>query len=70
MKHAEADRLTVHLEETENSLVIRMTNNGKPPKEPVKESGGLLSLRRKAEEAGGEMTVESAPAFRLTLRIP
>ncbi len=70
VKHAEADRLTVHLEETENSLVIRITNNGKPPKEPVKESGGLLSLRRKAEEAGGEMTVESAPAFRLTIRIP
>ena len=70
VKHAEADRLTVHLEETENSLVIRITNNGKPPKEQVKESGGLLSLRRKAEEAGGEMTVESAPAFRLTIRIP
>ena len=70
VKHAEADRLTVHLEETENSLVIRITNNGRPPKEPVKESGGLLSLRRKAEEAGGEMTVESAPAFRLTIRIP
>ncbi|MBR3099496.1 MAG: hypothetical protein IKH18_07985 [Clostridia bacterium] len=70
VKHAEADRLTVRLEETGESLVIRIANNGRPPKEMVTESGGLLSLRRKTEEAGGEMAVESVPAFRLTIRIP
>ncbi len=47
---------------------ITITNNGKPPKSPIAESGGLLSLRRGVEEAGGQMIVQSLPAFSLTLR--
>ncbi len=63
VKHAHGDRLNVTL--SENEIVI--TNNGKPPKGEIAESGGLLSLRRSVEEAGGTMTVQSRPEFRLTL---
>ena len=70
VKHAEGDRLTVELTREGGALDVRITNNGRPPKGPVAESGGLLSLRRAAEEAGAAMTVQSEPAFALMLRFP
>ena len=70
VKHAEGDRLDIRLDENEGNLLIRISNNGKPPKGPVTESGGLLSLRRSVEEAKGSMAVESTPAFALILRLP
>lgn len=65
VKHAGGDRLNVTLSENE----IDITNNGKPPKGEISESGGLLSLRRSAEEAGGTMTVQSQPEFKLTIQL-
>ena len=70
VKHAEGDRLLLLPQENEKEWIIRITNNGRPPEKPVTESGGLLSLRRHTEAAGGAMTVESAPAFALVLRLP
>lgn len=70
VKHAEGDRLTAELSERESGFLAVITNSGKPPKGAVAESGGLLSLRRKIEAAGGTMRVESDPAFVLTLQIP
>ncbi len=66
VKHAEGDRLGI----TVSGDTVRITNNGKPPKSPVTESGGLLALRRSVEEAGGSMSVESSPAFILEIRFP
>ena len=67
VKHAEGDRIEVILSGRSESkdLLITIRNNGRPPKGPIAESGGLLSLRRSAEAAGARMTVESQPAFAL-----
>ena len=70
VKHAEGDRLMLRTEENEKEWIVRIANNGRPPKGPIRESGGLLSLRRHTEAAGGSMTVESSPAFALVLRLP
>lgn len=70
VKHAEGDCLTVRTEERGAKLVVTITNNGRPPKKPIVESGGLLSLRHKTEESGGSMTVSSTPVFMLTLEFP
>ena len=70
VKHAEGDSLTAELSGSESGFLAVITNNGKPPKAEIAESGGLLSLRRKIEAAGGAMRVESDPAFVLTLQIP
>ena len=64
VKHAKGDRLMVTISDKE----IVITNNGKPPKGEIAESGGLLSLRRSVEEAGGTMTVKSQPEFMLTIQ--
>ena len=70
VKHAEGNRLVLRPEKNKKEWRIRITNNGRPPKGPVSESGGLLSLRRHTEAAGGTMTVESSPAFALVLQLP
>lgn len=63
VKHAKGDRLMV----TTSDKEIVITNNGKPPKGEIAESGGLLSLRLSVEEAGGTMTVQSQPEFELSM---
>ena len=69
VKHAEGDVLDVILSERSEmkAFFITITNNGRPPERPVSESGGLLALRRSVEAAGGRMTVQSLPRFKLEL---
>ena len=65
VKHAEGDTVSVDISDDE----IALTNNGRAPKRKITESGGLLSLRRNIEDAGGEMVLESEPRFRLVMKI-
>ena len=65
VKHAEGDRIMIDISDT--GIVI--TNNGRPPKGTIAESGGLLSLRRKIEAMGGTMLIESDPAFALHIQL-
>ena len=81
VKHAEGDRIEVVLGESDprqpeqraaksKDIFLTITNNGKPPKGEIAESGGLLSLRRSVETAGGRMRVQSLPRFKLELTLP
>ncbi len=69
-KHAEGDTMTVTVTEEGGETCFRVSNNGKPPKGNVQESGGLLSLRHSVEAAGGRMEVQSQPTFQLTIYLP
>ena len=64
VKHAGGDTVTVDITD---GTIITITNNGVPPKGGISESGGLLSLRREVEAAGGRMNIESDPIFLLTI---
>lgn len=66
VKHAEGDTVNIDIS-NDSKTVIVITNNGKPPKGAVTESGGLLSLRKSVEEEGGSMRIESDGAFRLIM---
>ena len=68
IKHAEGDLVTVDIKEDGSSTVITITNNGKPPKGAITESGGLLSLRRNVEAIGGAMETGAESGFILKLR--
>ena len=70
VRHAGGNRLTAVLTEQESQMTAVFTNNGRPPASPVKETGGLAMLRTHIEQAGGSMTIESEPVFRLTVTIP
>lgn len=68
--HAGGDRLAAVFSSTDSAAHIRITNNGTPPQKEIVEGGGLLSLRRRAEKAGGIMTVQSLPRFELCVTVP
>lgn len=70
VKHADGDEVYVKIQEKDAVLNIQLTNNGKPPSQIVKETGGLSNLRKIIETAGGTMKIESEPHFVLELELP
>ena len=70
-RHAGGDRITLVLSgEQPKTLTLTVSNNGRPPEGPITETGGLAVLRKTVEAAGGTMSVQSEPAFLLTITIP
>jgi signal transduction histidine kinase len=56
-RHAEARACLVEVEVDSEWLLLQVTDNGRGVSEEVRESG-LRNLRRRAEQLGGEMTLE------------
>ena len=69
-RHAGGDRLTVRIMQNESGMTAEFSNNGAPPNGPIRETGGLASLRGAVESAGGIMTVKGEPRFLLTVSLP
>ncbi|MGM9605056.1 MAG: PAS domain-containing protein [Faecousia sp.] len=69
-RHARGSEMTVHLTQTRDADIAVITNNGQPPESEITEGGGLSGLRRRVEAAGGTMTAQWKPAFRLTVSLP
>lgn len=67
VRHAGARRLSVCFTETDTHTQVCFRNDGPAPAEPITEGGGLGSLRRKVETAGGTMTIATRPEFALTI---
>jgi PAS domain-containing protein len=70
VRYAEATELYVAFSEMEAEASVTVSNNGKIPKGEVVEGGGLSTLRRRIERAGGRMTVQSFPEFKLSVTVP
>ena len=70
VRYAEATELYAVFSETESEATVTVTNNGKVPERRIVEGGGLSTLRRRVERAGGAMTVQSFPEFKLTVTVP
>ena len=70
VRHAHGTRLEISSEATKIGWKIRYINDGDVPTGPIVEGSGLSSLRAQVEAAGGEMVVEHAPRFALTLILP
>ena len=70
IRHAGGKTVWVVITERSGLTTAIFTNDGRPPEGPIKEGGGLSSLRRSVENAGGEMSVFEAPRFTLVLNLP
>ena len=70
VRYADASELYAEFTETESVSTVTVTNNGKQPESEIVEGGGLSTLRRRVERAGGTMTVQSHPKFKLTVAVP
>ena len=70
VRYASASELYADFTETESDAAVSVTNNGKAPDSEIVEGGGLSTLRRRVERAGGTMAVQSRPRFELTVTVP
>ena len=70
VRYAEATELYADFSETATEAAVTVSNNGKIPEGEISEGGGLSTLRRRVERAGGRMSVQSQPSFKLTVSIP
>ena len=70
VRYAGADELYVCFSEDSDFATVAVTNNGKLPEADITEGGGLSTLRRRVERAGGTMLVQSMPCFKLTVTVP
>lgn len=70
VRHAGATELYADSEHRSQAWHLCITNNGAPPRAEIKEGGGLSSLRRRIEKAGGTVTVHSLPVFVLEVTLP
>ncbi|MBR0085545.1 MAG: hypothetical protein IJL97_03240, partial [Lachnospiraceae bacterium] len=67
VKHADAKHLFVDIGKNEGRNTVRISNDGKAPEGPAKETGGLYSLRHIAEAAGCSMKISWDGKFELTI---
>lgn len=70
VRHADAKALHIRLTETDTDYQITFRNDGKIPENAITEGGGLGSLRRKVETAGGIMQIDCQPEYSLTITMP
>lgn len=70
VRYAKATELYADFYETQTLAGVTVTNNGIAPAGPIREGGGLSTLRRRIERAGGTMNVQSQPCFKLTVMLP
>ena len=69
VRHASARTLCIRFSETNTHYQVDFQNDGKLPEGPITLGGGLGSLHRKVEHAGGTMDIVSRPAYSLTITI-
>ncbi len=65
VRHGFASRITIRLES--NKLII--TDNGRGASGEIKEGGGLSGMRRRLEQMGGKLTVNSLPEFKVVAEL-
>lgn len=70
LRHAHGRTLRLRLEESPALLRASFTNDGLQPEGPVREQGGLRTLRSLTEGAGGRMSVSVDPEYVITLELP
>lgn len=69
VRHGNASTIFIDVYETDDYYNISFRNNGQQPDLPIKEGGGLGSLRKKVERLCGEMSVLTQPEFLLVIKI-
>jgi hypothetical protein len=69
VRHGEADEVDVKLLYDENVLNVEISDNGKAVNDEIVEGGGLGTLRKKIENAGGKMQIICDQGVKLLLAL-
>ena len=69
-RHAPGTRATFALGWTEDALTVTASTSGRTVRDRPGGGHGLIGMRERVEAVGGWMTVQTGPAFAVTLRLP
>lgn len=70
VRHGDGDRVMIRIQENQMFYHLEYTNNGIAPEESIKEGGGLMGLRKRVEDIGGNMQIISNSQFVLLINLP
>ena len=70
VRHGLATQVLVRMEHGQTCCRMRITNNGPPPPENIREGEGLSGIRKKVTARGGELRVITRPRFALEIDLP
>ncbi|MCL2300886.1 MAG: hypothetical protein FWC27_12160 [Firmicutes bacterium] len=70
VRHGLATQVLIQLEHEKDVCHMRITNNGPPPPENIREGEGLGGIRKKVTARGGALRVVTRPRFALEIDIP
>ena len=70
VKHADGDALSVLIQSTDAEISYVLRSNGAAPALPIRETGGLKSLRTLVEKEKGTMQTSASPAVTVTICLP
>ena len=70
LRHGKATMMNVITDTISEFYLIKITNNGKVPEQPISMGGGLESLKKVIEDLGGSINPEFGNEFGFAIRIP
>jgi len=70
VRHGLATRVLIEVEDLSGGCFFRITNNGHPPSESIREGGGIGGMRKKVEQFSGAVSVSIHPRFILEVVLP
>ena len=70
VRHAGATTIHITAEKKDDSVSVKITNDGRSPETEVVPKGGLHNLYRHIIDLGGTMEIQSKPSFALTVVLP
>ncbi len=69
-RHAKADKMLLESLDDGENYIFKFKNNGRKPPRKINEGGGLSSVRKKAEQIGGNLKISTSEIFVLEITIP
>jgi len=70
VRHGLATQVLIQFDHVQAVCRMKITNNGPPPPENIKEGDGLGGIRKKVEARGGTLRVITRPRFALEIDMP
>lgn len=69
VRHAHGSTVFVRITGLPGGYTVAITNDGQKPGGPIREGGGLATLRQSIENAGGELVLSHSPEFLLRMTL-
>jgi len=70
VRHGFASKVYIRIRHSHDGWHLEITDNGRPPVQPIIEGGGIGGVRKKLEPHGGALKITANPRFVLTVDLP